>query len=110
MRLHLPTFTLFQAFLNDIMNEMRRNANEHVVGIIGGAIWCLATALVYLCGNKAGYAVSYALGQCAAMVALIWGVFVWKEFKGAPKGTGKLILFVFITYVVGITFMILASN
>ncbi|ASK79518.1 multidrug DMT transporter permease [Paraphotobacterium marinum] len=83
---------------------------EHIVGIIGGAIWCLATALVYLCGNKAGYAVSYALGQCAAMVALIWGVFVWKEFKGAPKGTGKLILFVFITFIVGITFMILASK
>jgi len=62
------------------------NFKTHLVGMLGGAIWCLGTALSYITAEKAGPAVSYALGQGAPMVAAIWGVFIWKEFQGAKKG------------------------
>ena len=42
-------------------------------------------ALSYIAAGKAGASVSYALGQGAPMVAAIWGIFIWKEFKGAKK-------------------------
>jgi hypothetical protein len=35
------------------------------------------------------------LGQGATMVAALWGVFVWKEFKGVSPGTGTLIALMF---------------
>ncbi len=41
-----------------------------------------------IASGKAGFAISYGLGQGATLIAALWGVFIWKEFKGvrnAPK-------------------------
>jgi len=32
-----------------------------------------------------GPAIAYALGQGATLVAAIWGVFIWREFRGASS-------------------------
>ena len=61
------------------------SARTHLVGMLGGAVWCLGTAFSYIAAGKAGAAISYALGQGAPMVAAVWGVFVWKEFRGAGR-------------------------
>ncbi len=34
------------------------------------------------------------------MVAALWGVFIWKEFKSAPAGTNKLLNIMFVFYAV----------
>ena len=60
----------------------------HLVGILGGAIWATGFCFNIIAAGKAGYAVSYGLGQGATMVAAFWGVFIWKEFKDTPPGTG----------------------
>ena len=52
---------------------------------------------------------SYGLGQGATMVAAFWGVFIWKEFKDAPSGTGSLITAMFACFLVGLG-MIIYSN
>ena len=41
----------------------------------------------FMGAGAANPAISYALSHAAPVVAMIWGVFVWKEFKDAPKGT-----------------------
>lgn len=82
---------------------------EHAVGILGGVIWCLGMGFSLIASGKAGYAVSYGLGQGATMVAVIWGVFIWREFKGAPVGTNKLLAIVFASYILGIALIILAN-
>jgi glucose uptake protein len=58
--------------------------------------------LSIIASGAAGSAVSYGLGQGATMVAAIWGVFVWKEFRGAPAGTNRLLGVMFVCYVAGI--------
>ncbi|GAB1453726.1 GRP family sugar transporter [Draconibacterium sp.] len=80
----------------------------HLVGIFGGMIWSLGMMLSIMAGEIAGYAISYGLGQGATLVAAIWGVFVWKEFKGAPKGTNKLLAAMFVLFVVGLSLIIIA--
>ncbi|ENU0361889.1 hypothetical protein ACFGS1_000322, partial [Escherichia coli] len=57
-----------------------------------------------------GYAISYGLGQGATMIAVIWGVFIWREFASAPAGTNKLLLTMFISYIVGIVLIIAANQ
>lgn len=74
----------------------------HVPGILGGMIWMFALALNVIASGVAGPAISYALGQGATLIAALWGVFVWREFKGAPAGTGRLIAVMFAAYTVGI--------
>jgi glucose uptake protein len=46
------------------------------------------------------------LGQGATLVGALWGVFIWKEFKGAPAGTGRLLAAMFVLYVVGLAVLI----
>lgn len=86
------------------------NVRTHLVGMLGGAIWCLGTALNYISAGKAGASVSYALGQGAPMIAAIWGVFIWKEFKGARKGVYGLLGLMFCLFVSGLAIIIISGN
>ena len=82
----------------------------HFIGILGGVIWCLGFILNMIAAGEAGFAISYGLGQGATMVAAIWGIFIWKEFKDAPKGTNKLIALMFLLFIVGLALIIMAKN
>ncbi len=81
----------------------------HLVGILGGCIWALGTSLNYICAGTAGAAVSYALGQGAPMIAAIWGVFIWKEFKGAPKSVYGLLALMFGLFIAGLSCVVIAG-
>lgn len=84
--------------------------STHLVGILGGAIWCLGTAFSYIAAGKAGAAISYALGQGAPMIAAIWGVFIWKEFKGAKGNVSGLLGAMFVLFVAGLICIILSGG
>ncbi len=74
----------------------------HLPGLLGGMIWMAALGFNVLASGVAGPAISYALGQGATLIATLWGVFVWREFKDAPRGTGKLIATMLAAYVIGL--------
>jgi glucose uptake protein len=78
----------------------------HAVGVLGGTIWNLGMAFSLIAASAAGAALSYALGQCATLIAAIWGEFIWKEFKGAPKGTASLLVAMFVSFFIGIAFLV----
>ena len=86
------------------------NFGVHMVGVLGGLIWGLGNSLNLLAAGKAGPAISYGLGQGATLIAALWGVFIWKEFKHAPKGTNALITAMFIFFVVGLGVLIYAGT
>jgi len=82
------------------------NLRLHLVGILGGVIWNVGMSLSILAGAAAGAALSYGLGQGATMIGAIWGVFIWKEFRNAPPGTGLLLAAMFLFYVIGLAILI----
>lgn len=84
--------------------------STHLVGVLGGCIWCLGTAFSYIAAGKAGAAISYALGQGAPMVAAIWGVFIWKEFKGSDKNTDILLAIMFLFFIAGLGAIIISGG
>lgn len=86
------------------------NFKTHLVGILGGAIWCLGTAFSYIASGKAGAAISYALGQGAPMIAAIWGVFIWKEFKGGGRNVYALLGVMFLFFVGGLACIIMSGG
>jgi len=85
------------------------NFKTHLTGILGGSIWCLGTTLNIIASGTAGSAISYALGQGATLVGVLWGVFIWKEFANAPKGTNTYIFFMFVLYLLGIISIVIAG-
>lgn len=82
------------------------NARLHLIGILGGIIWNVGMSFSIIASTTAGPALSYGLGQGATMVGAFWGVFIWKEFKGAPAGTGKLLGAMFLFYLIGLSVLI----
>ena len=86
------------------------NLKTHLVGILGGSIWCLGTAFSYIASGKAGAAISYALGQGAPMIAAIWGVFVWKEFKGSGNKVNRLLALMFCFFIAGLACIIASGG
>jgi len=82
----------------------------HLLGLLGGCIWGVGTVFNVVAGKATAFAISYAIGQSAPMVAALWGVFAWKEFAGAP-GKAKVYLFLmFVFYCVGILFVAKANG
>jgi glucose uptake protein len=81
----------------------------HIIGMAGGIIWCIGMLFNMIAAGEAGFAISYGLGQGATMIAAIWGVFIWKEFKNASKATYTLIGLMFLLFMAGIALIILAK-
>lgn len=82
------------------------NPRLHLVGILGGMIWSIGMAFSIIASTKAGAPLSYGLGQGATMIGAFWGVFIWKEFRGAPKGTNSLLIAMFCLYLIGLAVLI----
>jgi glucose uptake protein len=81
----------------------------HLAGLFGGMVWALGTSLSLIAAGKAGYAISFGLGQGATLIGALWGVFIWKEFKNAPKGTTWLLALMFLLFVAGLGLIIIAG-
>ncbi|HEV3327087.1 MAG TPA: GRP family sugar transporter [Puia sp.] len=82
---------------------------NHITGILGGSVWCLGMSFSILASGKAGPAISYGLGQGATIIAALWGIFIWKEFHSAPKGTNAVLGFMLIFYVAGLALLVFAG-
>jgi glucose uptake protein len=80
----------------------------HLTGILGGIIWGVGMSFSIIASGRAGFAISYGLGQGATMIAALWGVFIWKEFRAAPKSTSALIAAMFGCFLVGLGLIIVA--
>ncbi len=63
----------------------RGPSSGHLLGLLGGVIWGIGTVFNLVAANFTGVAISYAIGQSAPMVAALWGVLAWKEFRGANR-------------------------
>ena len=82
------------------------SAKNHLIGILGGLIWSVGMAFSIIASGEAGFAISYGLGQGATLIAAFWGVFIWKEFKGASIKTNWLLFLMFVSFLVGLGFII----
>jgi glucose uptake protein len=81
----------------------------HLTGILGGIIWNIGMSMSILASEKAGFAISYGLGQGATLIAALWGVFIWKEFRGASRQVNLLIVFMFLAYLAGLALLVYAG-
>ncbi|MBK9489817.1 MAG: multidrug DMT transporter permease [Haliscomenobacter sp.] len=86
----------------------RGDVKSHLMGVLGGAIWCIGMSFSIIASDLAGPAISYGLGQGATIVAALWGIYIWKEFKGAPTGTSTLLNIMLLCYVIGLGLIIAA--
>ncbi|MGC8791927.1 MAG: AcrB/AcrD/AcrF family protein [Bryobacteraceae bacterium] len=85
----------------EILDYFKGTLKQHSLGIAGGMVWATGTISNFVAASaprqvQVGPAISYALGQGATLISALWGLLVWKEFRGAT-GRLKLLLGLMLT-------------
>lgn len=88
----------------------RAPARWHVWGVVGGLVWCTGAVLNFVASRAhvVGPAVSYSIGQGATMISACWGIFVWHEFAAAPRRSRRLLVWMFLFFLLGLAAIALA--
>jgi glucose uptake protein len=88
------------------------NARVHAWGIAGGLLWGLGTIANFVASYvpMIGPATSFAMGEGNTMISALWGVFVWKEFKGANAQVKLLLSLMFLFFLFRLTSIALAPS
>lgn len=74
----------------------------HALGLLGGIVWGVGTVFNFVAASLVGVAISYAIGQASPMIAALWGVLVWREFRGASARARGYLAGMFIAYVLAL--------
>ena len=80
-------------------------AHWHILGLtLGGALWGVGTVFNFVASSTSmvGPATSFALGDGATMVSALWGIVLWKEFRGANRRVKLLLALMFALFLLGL--------
>lgn len=85
----------------------------HFWAILGGIVWAIGGAANFVASSapqevQVGPAISYAVGQGATMISAFWGVFIWREFAGAPDRAKILLGLMFALFLAGLALVSIA--
>jgi glucose uptake protein len=109
----------------DFFEYFKGRFKQHLLGWLGGAIWCTGAVASFVAASanldtgagslapaasatQVGPAVSYAMAQGATLIGALWGILVWKEFKGADARIKALAGLMFVLFACGLTLVSLA--
>lgn len=86
---------------------------HHLIGLFGGLIWTVGTIANFAASSapasvNVGPAIAYALGQGAALISTLWGLLVWREYKGAKPAVVVWLALMLLLYVGGLGLVAIA--
>jgi len=86
---------------------------QHLLGIFGGIIWAAGAISNFVAASappsvQVGPAISYALGQGATLVSALWGLLVWREFRGANDRVKMMLAGMIALFLAGLTMVSIA--
>jgi glucose uptake protein len=92
---------------------MKAGIGHHLLGLAGGAIWCVGAVAAFAAASAppevhVGPATSYAMGQGATLISALWGLLLWREFKGADLKIKGLIAVMLALYACGLVLVSMA--
>ena len=86
----------------DFSDYFHARPADHALGLFGGVVWGTGTVFNFVAAGLVGVTISYAIGQAAPMVAALWGVLVWKEFRRADRLATMYLIGMFVCYLLAI--------
>jgi glucose uptake protein len=96
----------------EILDYFKGTLKQHALGILGGSIWAVGTITNFVVASApnphVGPAISYALGQGATLISALWGLLVWKEFRGAEGAVKVQLALMLILFAAGLTLISIA--
>jgi glucose uptake protein len=85
----------------------------HFLGMAGGVVWAVGAIANFVAASapaevNVGPAISLAIGQCATLVTVLWGLLLWKEFAGTGPKVMGLVTAMLLLFAGGLTLLSLA--
>jgi glucose uptake protein len=98
----------------EVLDILKSTPKQHLLGLSGGALWStgLVTSLVAVSAppeTQVGTVAGYFMAQAFALIAALWGILLWKEFKGADLRVKALAVFMFVLFACGLLVISQAS-
>jgi glucose uptake protein len=98
-----------------LRNYFTGTRKQHLLGVLGGILAATGflTGLLALTAPpflRTPAVASYALSQGGPALAVLWGLFAWREFKGAAERTRLLFLVMWIIFAAGIGLLAVARR
>jgi glucose uptake protein len=120
--LFLTTFVFNLFFMNlpvkgqpvEPRDYFRGSLKKHAIGLLGGAIWVtgtIASLVVALAPDtRLSGALAYGLGEGSIVIAALWGLLAWKEFRDAEIQARTMMSVMVVLLGVGIALVSLAPQ
>jgi glucose uptake protein len=91
----------------EVLDILKSTPKQHLLGLAGGALWCTGMVTSLAAGSAApethvGAVAGYLLARGFPLVAALWGVLLWKEFKGSDLRVKTLAVFMFLLFACGL--------
>lgn len=87
-----------------------KTSRYHLYGLFGGAISGLGTGISFISSEIVAPAIAYGLAQGSTLVAVLWGIFYWKEFTGVRRVIAFIILLMLILYSGGLILIAISGR
>jgi glucose uptake protein len=91
----------------EIPEIFKSTAKQHLLGLAGGAVWCTGMVASLAAASAPAEAQVGAVEGCFLalgfpLIAALWGILVWKEFKEADLRVKALAVFMFLLFLGGL--------
>src|ERR1039457_2259606 len=98
----------------EVLDVLKSTPKQHLMGLVGGILWCtgMASGLADAAAPAnahVGTVAGYLLAQGFTLIAALWGVLLWKEFKGSDLRVKTLAVFIFLLFACGLLVISQAS-
>jgi glucose uptake protein len=98
----------------ELLDVLKSTPRQHLLGLAGGALWStgLVTSLAASSAPaeaQVGTMAGYFMAQAFALLAALWGILLWKEFRGADLRVKVLAVGMFLLFACGLLVISQAS-
>jgi glucose uptake protein len=86
----------------------------HGKGMLAGAVWCTGALALWVTAQtpnllRDNRALTFALSQGAPVVAALWGLVVWKEFRGGDVRVKTMSVLMLVLFASGVALLAMAA-
>jgi glucose uptake protein len=118
----ISTFVFNLFFMNlpvdgdplEIADYFKTPVKNHLYGFLGGAVWGVGAIAIFVANTPKGDTpltgpINPMLGQAAPLVAALWGLAIWKEFKSGDTRAKAFSGLMLVLWTIGLAFFSVAS-
>jgi glucose uptake protein len=97
----------------EIGDYFKARATLHLLGLSGGVLWALGATAALVAGaapmgTRLSPSLAYQLSQGFAVIAALWGLLVWREFRGSDLKIKLTTVLMLLLYIGGLVLISMA--